>query len=246
MAVLAGLWILVTDAERQALPVAAVFWAGLASAAAGLLGTRLYFAMVDAPHGIAELDGPLALWQSGASSLGGFLLGGIAAVTAAWSIGVPVLRFLDRLMLPAAVGIAIMRVGCFLHGCCFGRSFEGPWAVRFPADTDAYRHLVADIGTGAQVLTPPVHPVQLYVAFGALAVGGLLYWMGRRALPDGALLGIFGAGYALVGFAGEVFRGDAVIVAGGMTDPQIAALIAAPISLVFLSRLQWKRTHAHS
>jgi len=36
------------------------------------------------------------------------------------------------------VGLALTRVGCFLGGCDFGRDWNGPWAVGFPAGSPAF------------------------------------------------------------------------------------------------------------
>ncbi len=40
------------------------------------------------------------------------------------------------------LGLALGRIGCFFHGCCFGGACDLPWAVEFPAGSQPYVHEV--------------------------------------------------------------------------------------------------------
>ena len=118
----------------------------------------------------------------------------VGAPLVLWMLGLPIMRLLDVIAPAACVGVAISRIGCFLRGCCFGTTCDRPWCVAFPHDSPAFRHHV-DLG-----LIPPdavtslaVHPLQLYFAFAALAVTGIVLWRRPHKRFDGevALLGLF-------------------------------------------------------
>ncbi len=75
----------------------------------------------------------------------------------------------DPLAPAAGVAMALVRLGCFLAGCCHGGPSTLPWAVRFPAHSFAWEGQVAGgllANDAPQSL--PVHPLQLYFALTAL------------------------------------------------------------------------------
>jgi phosphatidylglycerol:prolipoprotein diacylglycerol transferase len=104
------------------------------------------------------------------------------------------------------------RLGCFSGGCCYGRPAEGLWwAVTFPAG-----HSYAGI---------PIHPTQLYEAFGMLAILALL--LGLRKVPafEGALIWVFLATYGLLRFVIEFYRGDLRPMVGLLSLNQAVCLL---------------------
>ena len=44
----------------------------------------------------------------------------------------PVWAMLDLVVPGMLLGLALGRIGCFMHGCCFGGTCDLPWAVEFP------------------------------------------------------------------------------------------------------------------
>ena len=148
-------------------------------------------------------------------------------------------RFADVIAPGLLLGIAILRIGCFLAGCCFGHIVETrlhtgfPWAVRFPPGSFPYRQHVALglIGPGATA-SLPVYPVQLYESAGALLLGVLVLYLPIARLRHGteALLA-FGS-YAVLAFLLQFLRADDVRIAGALTVNQLiylAWLSAVPL-----------------
>ena len=91
----------------------------------------------------------------------------------------------DALAPAIGVGIAIMRLGCFLNGCCFGRTTTLPWAVKYPAGSLAHiRQIAEDAGIIFQG-PQPVHPTQLYELLAALTAAFIAAWLLRRQSPSG-------------------------------------------------------------
>jgi phosphatidylglycerol:prolipoprotein diacylglycerol transferase len=85
------------------------------------------------------------------------------------------------------IGIALMRLGCFLNGCCFGKITSLPWGVHFPALSQAHIYQLAH-GKGGLLSASPVHPTQLYELLSALAASGLALYLVRKKYPPGSAM----------------------------------------------------------
>lgn len=96
----------------------------------------------------------------------------------------------DALTLPAAAGIILLKLGCFLNGCCFGKPTEGPFGLIFPANESRYGFI-----NSLQVVkakSPVVHPTQLYEIAGALAALAFSFLLTRfLRLKEGSTASIF-------------------------------------------------------
>ena len=158
-------------------------------------------------------------------------------------------RFADVVAVPALAFMALVRVGCFLAGCCFGdvsghteavariedpmlrlqvqtvpwaSSMELPWAIRYPVDSFAgIQHAALGlVGTEAATALP-VHPVQLYETL-LLVLFALAVVRVRSLLSRAgseALLVL--GGYATIQFLLEFLRGDNALVLGPLTLNQL-------------------------
>lgn len=183
------------------------FWLVIASLAAGVVaGALLFYALL---YGGGPINNANVLLTRRALPGGSFLgayAGAIAfaALCCRWR-KLPFAPVGDVLGAAAPLGLAVMRVGCLLHGCCYGRPTELPWALALH---------------GARV-----HPTQLYEALGSLAI--FLYVDRRRG--RGALWASVGL-YAALRFAVDFVRaGDPGLGAAlGLT---MAQWLAAAVML---------------
>jgi phosphatidylglycerol:prolipoprotein diacylglycerol transferase len=143
----------------------------------------------------------------GFSLYGGLILALVTAVVLASTFHLPLWRLADSAVPALVAGIVLMRVGCFLNGCCFGNTTSLPWGVTFPLGSPAWAQQVATGESGLLGFTGlvlPVHPTQLYEMGAALAFGGLALWMmcsrdphGRPRFPDGLPFLVFALGFTL-------------------------------------------------
>ena len=125
----------------------------------------------------------------------------------------PVLAYADAAVPAVALGYAVARIGCFLNGDDFGIVSSVPWAVQFPPGTEAYAaHLNRGLIEFGASLSLPVHPTQLYHSAAGLFLFFLLTrWQGSWS---GSRLALAMAGYGLLRFIIEWFRGDVSPVLG--------------------------------
>ncbi len=214
IALLTATWLAGREAARKGIPPERVqdfvVWAALF----GLLGARLYYLAFFSPRVFLEDPlGVLAIWRGGLAIHGGLLAG---AATAVWYVRRHHLSFwvFADILAPAVIlGQAIGRLACFLNGDAYGLPTSLPWAVTFTNPES-----MAPLGV-------PLHPTQLYEMTLNLALFGLLWWWRRRVRFDGQLFLMYAAGYGLIRFFVENFRGDQLQYAGGISAAQTFSLL---------------------
>ena len=156
-----------------------------------LLGGRLGYALFY--HPLYYATHPLeivAVWQGGMSSHGGFLGVGLAVLLVSRRLKIPLLTLLDLIVVPAAIGLALGRVGNFINLELYGTVTSLPWGIAIP---------------GVEGLR---HPVQLYAVGKDLLIAGLCFLHLKRtqALNPGGTFALFLMLYAFLRFSVEFFR----------------------------------------
>ncbi|MCL4535497.1 MAG: prolipoprotein diacylglyceryl transferase [Bacteroidetes bacterium] len=190
-AITIGLGVVV--AARRGLPAGRSLFCLAAMAAATPLGARL-LDIASNPEVYAREPGEaFALDSSGFALYGGLFLAMVVGVVSCRALSVPLLRLADAAAPALGTGIAIMRVGCFLAGCCAGKVTDLPWGVTFPVASNPHVHQIIS-GIGLFAGGPlPVHPTQLYESAAALAGAALAVWLLRRRMADGTAILAFSA-----------------------------------------------------
>lgn len=165
-------------------------------------------------------------------------------------------RLLDRLAPPMLLWVALLRVGCFLAGCCWGDVVVGHSAiadaarvqidtfpsfarmldfiaVQFPAASfAAQQHASLGLIDGGSSL--PVLPTQLIESTAAVLLYIAALRVERSLRTPGVLAwGCLGS-YAIVRFGIEFLRADNAIVWKGLTGNQLVCLGLIGAALVML------------
>lgn len=158
----------------------------LAAAAGVAVGARLLHAATDFRVYQADPGRLLAASFSDFALYGGLIGGTAVGLAACRLLRVNTWVLADSAAPPVALGIAAIRVGCFLNGCCYGVPTEVPWGVVYPPGSDVHLHQAAE-DLAVLVTGPmPVHPTQLYELAAALLAGALAVWVMRRKAPAGS------------------------------------------------------------
>ena len=129
--------------------------------------------------------------NSGISIMGGLLLAMLTGIVTARLLKLPIWRLGDAVAPGLGIGIALMKAGCFLNGCCYGVRTDLPWGVRFPYGSLPHRHYLSETAAGGvfslgKLLTSPViHPTQLYEMSGALLAAALAAFLFKKMAPEG-------------------------------------------------------------
>lgn len=123
----------------------------------------------------------------------GGLLGALIAVIAICHGDIKeILSITDTMLRLLPIGQAIGRIGCFFNGCCYGKTYQGLFSVRYPVDGEMIK----------------VFPTWFVEALGCLVLGIILL-LNRDKLRGTYTFGYLGL-YGLLRFFLEFVRGDAV------------------------------------
>ncbi len=221
LALVVGAALALRSAARAELE-AGGFIASLAAAVGcGFVGAALLFAGVEwlRTGGLPAAPG-LVFY-------GGAVTGALGFAACARLHGLPPSAALAALLPALPIAHAIGRIGCFLGGCCFGASWDGPWAVVY-----------SDVLAPAAHPSVPRHPWPLYEAFALL---GLAWWIARSRASDRCARYVLA--YAAVRFALEPLRGDAVRGVSVLSTSQwisLALFAAAAVLLAWPRLCAWQ------
>jgi len=201
---------------------------------AGLLGARALSVLLNRPFYTEEpWSSWLAFWdRSGMALYGGLALASVAGVAYARAGRLPAWEASDVLVIAWSPSLALVRVGCFLNGCCYGIPTTSPLG------------LVAGGPPNAVNFHIPSHPTQLYDAVAILVIFALAtqLWR-RRAFPGQVTLCFLGL-YSAFRVYHETLRGDPrlawrVAPLGTVTFNQVASAVLLAVALgayAYLSR----------
>ena len=195
-------------AERDGLDAKLMDRCCLWTLAGALVGARLLFVVTswDQLEGAVDI---FAWWKGGVVAYGGFLGGFLGSVIFCRIHRVPILAWADCAAPSLCLGLLITRIGCFLAGCDYGRPWDGPWAVRFPAGSIAFQEqtLQGLLPAGA-TQSLAVHPTQLYESLAGLVLLALVMAVRRRRKVSGEAVMAFFIGYAVLRYFIEIVRAD--------------------------------------
>ncbi len=177
----------------------------------GFIGARLLYVVYFPDMYWAEPQ-RILLDRGGLVWYGGLVTSIMAGVLFARLKKLPLPQFADIIMPPAALGLAIGRIGCFFSGCCYGRETDGPFGVHFPFFHETYPNAV--------------YPTQLFESAALIVLIFLLNRVYKTSKTPGVTAAGFFIGYGVIRFVIEYFRGDVVYwVDNLLTASQVFSLI---------------------
>ena len=188
----------------------------------GIVGARLFYVIEYHSHFFGRnpetgkvrtlgetLWGLVNLPNGGLVLYGGLILTPLAYYLFCRMRGVRALALADVAITSILVGVMFGRLGCLLHGCCYGGVTDVPWAITFPAKSVPFEALVAKgLLSENAASSLPLHPAQLYDAFSALVLALLTwaYYPYRRRTGEVIALGWIA--YPINRFMIEFLRSD--------------------------------------
>lgn len=185
----------------------------------GIAGSRLGYVLQNLPYYAHHPLQILNLRQGGMTLVTGLILGVLALAIYFRRKGVPFMNVLDLVSAPGLVGMAIGRLGCVLHGCCYGKLCDSPLSLTYPEGA-----------LGAGIVGGPRHPVQLYeMGLDLLLLTFVIWYLPRVKFAGQAFWATFGL-YGIIRFSTEFLREGSLI--GPLTLAQWTSLAFAFISLL--------------
>lgn len=185
----------------------------MAAAIGGIVGAKLYSALLDGQISFRELFS-----TSGLVWYGGFIGGCLAVIIVVLRSPNPFLPTIDIIGPTVILGYGIGRIGCLLAGDGdYGPPSDLPWAMAFPNGT-----VPTDV---------PVHPTPIYETLMSFTFFGIL-WSQRRRL-EGTPGVLFGASLVALGverFIAEFWRITPRVL-GWMSAAQLFSIAAFIIGI---------------
>lgn len=226
LAMATGVWLTAREAERKGFKTEQIYDIAIWIVMAGLLGARLFHVL---DHWTDEFAAnpirALYIWEGGLAIWGGVAGGLLAAALLAWKNNWKFPKLLDAGAPGLVLAQAIGRIACVITGDAMGKPTTGPFGFAYTSPNALVPKL------GAYYTPMPVYEIVVN-----LGIFALLWQLRKRNLPDGLLFLIYLALYSLERFF-LAFTSSYQILAFGLTQSQIIALISLAIALVLLARM---------
>lgn len=194
---------------------------------AGLIGARIAYIIVY--EWSTFITNPLSLFSLGTGGIAGLIwYGGLVGGAIPFFIYIyikklPFWPVVDMFAPFIALGYALVRIGCFLNGCCYGGETDFILGVVFPY-VDAFMR----------------HPTQLYSSALNLLLFGFLIWFYPRRKFNGQVFIYYILGYSVYRFVVEFFR-ESLIMYGPISLGQVYTLILLAIGIVLYF---WRKSNS--
>lgn len=206
-------------ARRRGMDPNHVLDLGIITCVAAIVGARLVFILLNLSYYLEQPARMVAITDGGLSFHGGLAAGILS--------GILYCRFrkIDRWVMAdmvapfVALGYSIVRIGCFLRGCCYGVVSDVHWAVATSEIDDL-----------------PRHPTQLYSSLLSLALFLYLYSRRNHTGFRGMLMFQYVGLYSLVRFGVEFVR-EGQRIALGLTLAQLVSIVVAVIAFSLVGLL---------
>ena len=187
----------------------------------GILGARLAHVIDRFDYYRLQPLKILAVYEGGLAIWGGLIAGGLAGWLYASRNGIPFWPLADSAAVGAILGQAIGRIGCIVNGDVAGRPTGGEWGFVYT-------------NPGALLPRPeyfnvPTHPYPLYELLCDLLIFGILYWLFRRRLFDGAVFLAYCVLYSLVRF-GLTFVREEEVWLFGLQQAQVLSIVVVVVA----------------
>ncbi|MGQ9603736.1 MAG: prolipoprotein diacylglyceryl transferase [bacterium] len=216
------------EAKRRGVDPSFIVDLGLIILVSAVVGARLLFVAGHIGDFSDDWVGVFRVWEGGLSFYGGFACGTLFGILFIRKRGHSVARITDIIAPQIALGIGIARIGCFLNGCCFGKECHLPWAVTFPAESQA----------GWVMDGKPIHPTQVYSAIANLLIFLFLRKLSHKRIQEGIIFSVFLITYGIWRFSVDFLRyyEPQMLLGfiGGITWTQIVSLAMIAIGVVGL------------
>lgn len=115
----------------------------------------------------------------------------------------------DIVITSVFIGLLFGRLGCLMHGCCYGDVCSLPWAVTFPQGSVPFESLVSrGYLSPAEGRSLPLHPTQIYDSINALTLALLTWGCYPFRRRDGEIVAMGWIIYPVNRFLIEFLRSD--------------------------------------
>lgn len=215
VAFLAAISLIYHEAKAQGLETAKLADLGFFVIISGIIGARILYILMNPTEYFTHPLKIFKVWEGGLIFYGGILGAMVITIFLLKRYRYPFWQMMDILAPALVLAQGIGRIGCFMAGCCYGRSACLPWAVTFNNP-----NTLAPIGIS-------VHPTQLYHSFANLTIFSILIFILKKKRHfTGQVFCLYLCLYPVGRTLVEFFRGDCHIHLFGLLNlPQCISIV---------------------
>ena len=230
LGVLAGTMLAYRLAKREGFDGELIYDYVIYAIVAGILGARVWEVIFSWKNYLHDPVSAQEFWAGGLS-VQGMVAGGVLVTI--WFVRKHRLgfwRFADVLAPGLILGQAIGRIGCLLNGDAYGIPTNSWFGVVYKPGSPAF-----DV-YGAT----PLVPAELMEGAGDLLILGVLLYLLRRKPFAGFIALLYFILYSALRFTLEFWRGDSLMVSGGLKAAQMASVLIAVVAAGIMV-VKWRR-----
>jgi len=170
---------------KRGLPFKQILYCLLIMFVSALIGARLLNVLINFSVYATEPAKIFVFNTTGFSLYGGIIFAVISGIISAKTFRINIWKFGDTVIPFVGIGIALMRIGCFLNGCCFGKETNLPWGVIYPnSSISGIYHITENPFSFTREIA--VHPTQIYEMTAALIGAFVAFYLIRKKTTHGA------------------------------------------------------------
>ncbi len=219
-----GVWLTARESERKGFKKEDIYDAAVWIVIGGVIGARLFHVLDHwSDEYAADPVRAFYLWEGGLAIWGAMVGGMIAGALIAWRRNWRFPRLLDAAAPGLVLAQAIGRIACVITGDAMGKPTDGPFGFAYTSPNA----VVPQLG----VYYTPMPLYELVINLGIFAA---LWQLRKRNWPDGKLFLVYLTLYSLERFF-LAFTSSYRIIAFGLTQSQIVAVLGLAIALALLS-----------
>jgi phosphatidylglycerol:prolipoprotein diacylglycerol transferase len=181
----------------------------------------------------------LRIDQGGLMFYGGLISAALVLALYARVYGQHLFQVTDLVLAVVPVGHAFGRLGCFMHGCCYGKLTSSCVGVAFPSHSPAWWEQVSatpPLIAQTALNSLPVIPTQLFESAANFILFIALYRLyPARHRQRGFITGCYLVSYAVLRFCIEYLRGDPRLAVGPFSISQTISLGLLALGAVCLA-----------
>lgn len=177
-----------------------------------ILGARLLDVIANSQLYSNDIQKIFSFKASGFSLTGALILSAISALIITKLLKVNIWLFADNIIFGLGFSIILMRIGCFLNGCCFGKITNLPWGVSYPDISQPaiyYNNIFLSFNH-------KLHPTQIYEIIYTLLGMIITYYLKKRKIREGVSFLTFGLWFISFHWLNEIFRVEKLTMNGGL------------------------------
>jgi phosphatidylglycerol:prolipoprotein diacylglycerol transferase len=195
-----GLWFVYVQGKKQGLDAPKLLDMAFYTIIVSLIGAKLVLLVGNFSHYMKNPSELISFARTGGVFQGGLAFGLVFALWYMRKHKLPTWKVADMAGTALALGHGFGRIGCFMAGCCYGRTCDVPWGVVF---RNEYASDLTGIPIGASL-----HPTQLYEAFLNFTNFLILFVILKKKRFDGQVFSFYIINYSIIRYFVEFYRGD--------------------------------------